>query len=44
MFDKSNNGILSEGLNELNLNKHFDDDSKDEVYANEQDEDGKKNM
>ena len=43
MFDKSNNGILSEGLNDLNLNKHFDDKS-DEEDANEQAVDGKKNM
>ena len=43
VFDEFDNGILSDGINDLNLNKHFDDKS-DEEDANEQAVDGKKNM
>ena len=39
VFDKLDNEILSEGYNELNLNKHFDDVSDDKVDANDQNED-----
>ena len=31
VFDESDNGILSEGFKELNLKKHFDDVSDDEI-------------
>ena len=44
LFDESENGILSEGFNELNLKKHFDDVSDDELDANDQNDDEKKNM
>ena len=43
-FDESDNEILSEGFNELNLYKYFDDVSDDEVDANDQYEDEKKNL
>ena len=36
VFGESNNGILSEGFNELNLNKHFGDVSDIELDANDQ--------
>ena len=42
MFDELDNGISSEGFNELNLN-HFDDENED-VDANDQDQDEKKIM
>ena len=44
VFDESDNGILSEGFKELNLNKHFNDVSDDELDANDHNEDKKKNM
>ena len=44
VFDESDNCILSEGFNESNLNKHYYDKSEDKVDANDQDEDGKRNM
>ena len=34
IFDESDNGTLSEGFKELNLNKHFDDITDDELDAN----------
>ena len=34
VFDKSDNGTLSEGFKELNLNKNFDDISDDKLDAN----------
>ena len=43
VFDESDKGILSEGFKELNLNKHFDDVSDDELDANDLNEDKKKN-
>ena len=33
-FDESNNSILSDGFNELNINKNFDDESEDEEATN----------
>ena len=44
VFDEFDNGILSEGIKELNLNKHFNDVSDDELDANDHNEDKKKNM
>ena len=44
VFDESDNGILSEGFKELNLNKHFDDISDDELDANDISEVKRKNM
>ena len=43
-FDESNNGILSEGFNELNLNKYINYVSDDELDANDQNENVKYNM
>ena len=43
MFDESDNGILSDVFNDLNLNKPFDDVSEEE-NANEKAIDGKKIM
>ena len=34
VYDESDNGILSEGFKELNLNKNFDDISDDKLDAN----------
>ena len=44
VFYESNNGILSEGFKELNLNKYFDDVSDDELDTNDYNEYKKKNM
>ena len=44
VFNESDNGILSERFKELNVNKHFDDVSADELDANDHNEDKKKNM
>ena len=44
LFSESDNGILSEGFNELNLNMHFDVLSDEEVHANDQNEGEKKNI
>ena len=38
VFDESDNGILSEGFKELNLNKNFDDVSVDELDVNDHDD------
>ena len=35
VFDEFDNGILSEGFKELNLNKHFHDVSDDELDSND---------
>ena len=44
VFDESDNGTLCEGFKELNVNKHFDDISDDELDANDTSEVKKKNM
>ena len=35
VFDELDNGTLSEGFKELNLNKHFDDLNDNELDAND---------
>ena len=44
VFHESDNSILRKGFNELNLNRHFDEESEDKYDVNDQDEDEKKNM
>ena len=44
VFDESDNAILSEGFKVLNVNKHFDDVSDDELDVNDRNEDKRKNM
>ena len=44
VFDEFENGTLSEGFKELNLNKHFDDISDDELDVNDTSEVKNKNM
>ena len=44
VFEESDNGTLSERFKELNLNKHFDDKSDDELDVNDTSEVKNKNM
>ena len=44
VFDESDNGTLREGFKKLNLNKHFDDISDDELDVNDLNQDKRKNM
>jgi hypothetical protein len=44
ILDELDNGILSEGFMELNLNKHFDDVSGEELDVNDPNDGKKKNI
>ena len=44
VFNESDNGTLNEGFKELNLNKHFDDISDDELDVNDTSYVKRKNM
>ena len=44
VFDEFDNGMLSEGFKDLNLNKHFDDVNDDELDVNDLNKDKNKIM
>ena len=44
VFDELENNVLSKRFNQLNLNKHYDDENYNEIDANDQNKDQKKNI